>query len=337
MIRRVWSQLVDEVAGLVLLHGFFQYRGLPPVAGQTLGAFPDLFSGELDRFYRPHPDPVDLNRDRRRVAQTSDCTVSDLAFASAVQTPFDATNRVLVRLWEPRHDRGLTVVGVDGIVQVGCRWFTRLAERLTPHGVSVAMMDAPFNYRRTPVGYRPGQLIVGGDLDHQLAVTRQAALDLWTLIESLQADGRRVGLVGCSYGGWLVLIAALLAERLDFTIALAPPVNIVRLLERRGAVVRAVRSGLRPELLDPDHVAHVARVVTPHFWQPRVAPQAITLHAARYDRIVSTECIVDLAERWGARLVMHDDAHYGATSRPQIISQVAGQVLEYWENASSPA
>ncbi|MGS7457288.1 hypothetical protein, partial [Mycobacterium tuberculosis] len=90
-------------------------------------------------------------------------TVWDYCFDSETATIWPENNRVWCRHWHSRaDDRGLTVVGMDGIVQLGCRWFRRLAERLVPAGIDVVMMDAPCNFRRTPARYRPGQLVMAG-------------------------------------------------------------------------------------------------------------------------------------------------------------------------------
>src|SRR5262249_9705765 len=147
-------------------------------------------------FFAPVPRPADITSDRTLFRETSTALVWDHRFDSETTTAFPESNRVWCRHWQARRsDRALTVAGVDGIVQLGTTWFRRLAKELNPRGIDVLSMDAPFNFRRTPAGYRPGQLIIGGDIGHQLAVARQAVLDLWRVVISLQRTGRRVGLV----------------------------------------------------------------------------------------------------------------------------------------------
>lgn len=329
--RRAWPETVDWVMGQILLRQFFWYRRHPPAVGRTADQFPDLLSGDLTRVFAPVPEPLDLTAHHLAFIERPWGVAEDLRFPSVVCSPHPENNTVWCRRWRPAgEDRGLVVIGCDGIVQVGCRWFTRLAQQLTPAGIGVVMMDSAYNFRRVPAGFRSGQLIVHGDLDHQLSVARQSVLDLWQVIRSIQAEGRRVGVVGCSYGGWLVLMATLLAAELEFAIALAPPVDIAALLESRSPFVHAVQRGLSasPHLIDRWETA--SQAVRLPFWTPRLPGSMITLHSADYDRFVPTESIVQLAETWGTQLVRHRDAHYRITSRSEVRQHVAAEILQKW-------
>ncbi|MFN0053657.1 MAG: alpha/beta hydrolase family protein [Planctomycetales bacterium] len=329
MWRRFVSQLIDEIAANVVLHGFLRHHHLPPCRGPGPERLPQLFSGQLSEFFLPPPDPVDWTSQRSLVEERADRAVWDWQFASETSSGWRECDVVWCRHWESRSGNNpLTIVGVDGIVQLGCRWFRRLAERLVPQGIDVVMMDVPGNFRRTPAGYRPGQLILGGDLAHQLSLARQAARDLWRVIVSLQQSGRRVGLVGVSYGGWLASLASLLASDLEFLIALVPPVDFARMLQKSTTIVRALRGGLGHEPIDPVELERLVRPVVPACWQPRLAGSRIILHAAHFDRFVPCHGVESLARTWNTRLVMHEDGHYRLTISPQIIEQVAREVGE---------
>ena len=330
MIRKLAHELIDEIMGTILLHGFMRYGDRPPLVGPTLADVPHLHSGQPRLFYSPRPEPVDLWARSVPVGAPA-LGISDFQFPSPIFTAHPENNLVWGRRWQPHaSDGGLTVLGVDGIVQLGCRWFDRLASRLNPVGIEVVTMDSPYNFRRTPKGYRPGQLIMGGDLNHQLAVARQAVLDLWTVIRSLKQAGRRVGLVGASYGGWLVLMTALIAAEIDanidFVIAVTPPVDMVQLLDEGGTIMRAVRRGLGYNRFDLEQVKQVAAAMVPSRWDLPLPGTAVTLHAARYDRFVPPHRIEALAEKWQARLVMHNTAHYGLAVSATISEIIAEDI-----------
>ncbi len=331
MLHALSSQFVDEVLANVLLHRFLWFRRAAPARGPRSEDFPALFSGELSGFYAPDPMPVDLEADRILFRETVNATVWDCRFSSESPLGWPESDRVWCRHWKTRHiDRGVTLVGVDGIVQLGTRWFRRLAEVLSPRGVDVVAMDAPFNFRRTPRGSMPGQLIISGDLGHQLAVTRQAVRDLWRVVVSLQRQGRRVGLMGVSYGGWLSLLTSLLAENLDFLIAIAPPVDIFGMLRKRGGtIVRGVRRGIGYQPLDAASVERLVRPVVPTNWPQKMPGDRISLHAGRYDRLVPRGGIETLATLWNTKLAVHDAAHYNLAMSTRILPQIAAEVCVF--------
>lgn len=333
MLYPLFTQLVDEVAANLMLHLFVRHRRRDPVHGPAPEEQPALFSGELDRFFAPSPDSADLLCDVLPVADRMHSSVRDYRFPSATATRWPENDTVWCRHWKTKApDCGLTVVGVDGIVQLGSGWFRRLAEHLSPRGIDVLMMDAPFNYRRTPRGYRPGQLILNGDVGHQLAVTRQAVLDLWRIIVSFQQQGRRVGLVGVSYGGWLSSLATLLADELEFLIALVPPVNIVDMVRQGSTLIRGLRRGLGYDMPPHNELDRIVRPVVPLRWQPKLPGNRITLHAARYDRFVPCRGIEELSRTWGTKLVLHNEAHYRLAVSPKTTPIVAEEILSRWAN-----
>jgi hypothetical protein len=330
MLRGLFLKFIDEAMANILLHRFLWFGRRPPVRGPDPETGAPLFSGELAAFYSPRPEPLRLDERKSLWHESAESSVWDYRFQSETRTSWPKSDQVWCRHWKPkRSDQGITVVGVDGIVQLGSRWFGRLAAALAPRGIDVLAMDAPFNYRRTPLDYRPGQLIIFGDVGHQLAVTRQAVLDLWRVVVSLQRQGRRVGLVGVSYGGWLTLLVSLLADDVEFLIALAPPVDIVRMLREGGTIVRGIRRGIGPLSLDRTVLERMAKPVIPSCWPTKLDGRRISLHAARYDRLVSTAAIEELARSWNTKFTMHAAAHFSLAVSPRISPIVAEEVCEF--------
>ena len=60
---------------------------------------------------------------------------------------------------------------------------------------------------------------------------------------------------------------------------------------------------------------------------PRIPGDAITLHAAKYDRFVSFRNIETLAHQWGTRLVTHDDGHCRLAVSPFLIPPLAAEIV----------
>ncbi len=341
MLKRLWSAGLDEILGFYLLHRYFYYKKQPLILSDARKTSPELSSGELTTFFSPVPQAAQLDY-LPQLTPTSQANfdtaqVIDFQFPSPIQTDFPENNLVKGRHWksttvpqEAELNPRYTVIAVDGIVQMGVRSFNRLAQRLTPAGIDVVMMDGPFNFRRTPTGYRPGQLIAGGNLDHQLSVARQGVLDLWSLILSFQNKGHQVGLVGISHGAWMTLTAALLIEQLDFVMAITPPVDLFNILEEGGTVVNAIRRGIANETLDREKLEHLCRPLTISNWEPKVPTSAIHLHIADYDRFVPTFRIEALAKQWQTHSSHHPLGHIEATNGPKVITQVSSDILKFW-------
>ncbi|MCA9005218.1 MAG: hypothetical protein KDA70_08065 [Planctomycetaceae bacterium] len=342
MIRKLWSTCVDEVIGFYLLHWFFYHKKQPLIISDVEQETPGLFSGDLHTFFSPVPEPARLEY-QSELRPTSEAVfpaaeVQDFQFASSIQTGFPENDLVKGRHWKStasvpaaNSDQRYTVVAIDGIVQLGVRSFNRLARRLSPAGIDVVMLDSPFNYRRTPPGYRPGQLIAGGNLDHQLSVARQGLLDLWSLIRSLQSEGRQVGLMGISHGAWMTLTASLIIEQLQFVMAITPPVDLFHILDEGGTVVNAIRRGIKESDFSEQQLEQICQPLRIPLWKPQLPGSAIHLHVADYDRFVPSFRIEALAKQWHTKLIHHSLGHIEATTGPKVVAQVAEEILQFWK------
>ncbi|QDT91972.1 alpha/beta hydrolase [Gimesia algae] len=342
MIRKLWSTCLDEITGFYLLHWFFYYKKQPLIISDAEKGSPNLLSGELSSFFSPVPEPARLEYQSQLhpASQTifPEAEVNDFEFVSSIQTGFPQNDLVKGRHWKStasptaiNSGSRCTVVAIDGIVQLGVRSFNSLAQRLTPHGIDVVMLDSPFNYRRTPPGYRPGQLIAGGNLDHQLSVARQGILDLWSLILHLQSQGHQVGLMGISHGAWMTLTASLLMEQLQFVMAITPPVDLFHILDEGGTVVNAIRRGVRESDLSEQQLEQICQPLRIPLWKPRLPGSAIHLHVADYDRFVPSFRIAALAELWNTKLTHHALGHIEATTGPKVVAMVAEDILRFWK------
>lgn len=328
MWTKFYSNLLDEAVGSLLLHRYLRYRNHPPLKGMTSEQFPDLFSGDLEKFIQPGPAQIDQWEYSHMVSDRDDYLIQNFHFPSQIQTNYPENNFVRGRHWQAKGARqNLTVIGIDGLVQLNCGWFRALSEGLSGQGIDIAMINAPFNHWRTPDGYRSGQLILGGDMDHLFSVCRQAILDLWTTIRTLKQKGHKVGLVGISYGAWMSLMASVLEPDLEFVMALAPPVDIGKIMQEGGTLVRAIRKNIGYIELSEEEIDELAKPVAPIRWSPQICPSRIYLHAARHDRFVPTSRIAELASKWSCSLKLHNCGHCEISVSRKIAGHIAGEIL----------
>ena len=354
MLRRLASHLTDEFAGLGLLYGVMRYRHRPPLRGPASGAkVDDLLSGDPAAVFGPAPEGVSLTNystplPAAEAARVAGCgAVRDFAFPSTEGTAFPRNDLVRGRLWraktaaEPRR----VVLALDGVMQASFGNLRAFARTCCPAGIDVATIDLPFNHRRTPEGFRPGQLILGGDLPHVLSVLRQAVRDTAAAYRTLTDSGDYpggVGLAGISFGGWTVLQTAALLGSIwkdevptgpRWVCGVCPAADLLLALTDGGAIVRAARRNLRLGAAQREALGPVAASVRPSAL-PRPVPadspgagssriRRVMLHAGRFDRFVPNAAIERLAIAWDGSLTWHETGHMGLAAAPPHLRAVA--------------
>lgn len=316
---------IDEIGAYIIGRAFFWRRKHLPLADHIVRNVYQPFDGDLPRFYS-FDGGSDVCPTVIKQTNADEVTIRDLSFPSPLASGIPENDRVVVRHWQSVEcDRRMSVVALGGVVQVGYFWFDRFAEALALCGVDCWMMDEPYNSRRTPNGYMPGELVLGGSPEQLIASVRQAIVDARTLIRMLRAQGRRVGVVGQSYGGYLALLLSLVEPELDFVVSMIPLADVPAWYRTALSLPRGVRR--RFPRFTAAELEAIAWPINPIAWRPVVLPSRIDVHAAQYDRVVSADCIRRLSERWGTRFTLHPEGHYSLFFGDRFRRQVQSFVL----------
>lgn len=227
-----------------------EYLGLGDVADPlgTLIAHARHVVQDPSEFYRdPGPPPVvhELGDGRHR-------------FPSAVRAPEEETNRVLVRLFEPRVRTGRAMVvlpqwnaGPDSHVGL-CRLFAR-------RGIAAARLTLPYHEERGPAREPRADLAVSANLGRTLLAGRQAVSDARRTRLWLRRRGyRRIGILGSSLGSCMAFLT--LASDAGFRVAVLHHVSShFGDVVWRGISTRHVRAKLEP---------HVSQAALRRVWAP---------------------------------------------------------------------
>lgn len=329
MLQKFRENLIDEAVSALLIRNIFRYRNHSPIHLKAVDLPPSALSGNREEFFSSERQLQTLEQHAVPVNLSENLIRNDFNFASEVQTPFPETNVVRCSRWSnPLRQNQKVILGVDGIVQLRDTWFKTLAEQVVPAGWDVVMMDAPYNHRRTPTGYRPGQLILGGNFYHLLNVGRQSILDLKSLAEYYQSQSLEVGLVGVSLGAWTVTTVSQLLEDVRFLHTVTPPLEMSWMLRERGAIVRAAWNGLAQDTLDWEQIQHIMRPLSPYHFDLTLDPGHVCFHTARYDRFVSTSRIEEYAHKVGARVWEWSRGHIKATCRRDVAIEIGKQICD---------
>jgi len=333
MLRKLQENLIDEACSALLLGGIFRYRDHPSIQLQASDLPREALSGCRDQFFELQTPQQDIDFSQPPVKLTPFLSRQDLTFPSDLITSFPESQRVISSRWfSPENENRRVIIGVDGIVQMRDTWFRTLAEQTIPAGWDVVMMDAPFNFRRTPRGFRPGQLILGGNFYHFLNVGRESIRDLMRVIRFFQNGGYEVGLVGVSLGAWMVTTAAQLLNSFRFLHAVTPPLEMSWMLREGGAIVRAAWRGLSQDDLAWDAIEELMRPLSAFHFPLKIDRQCVWFHAAEFDRFVSTDRIRQYAERYQTHLQTWPRGHINMTCKTDVAKILGRQIVERFGN-----
>jgi hypothetical protein len=280
---------------------------------------------DLEAFYSPVKAVTLVPEGSPVKALTAGVCYQDYGFQSPIRCGFPEVNRGLVRRWwSEARDTGLSVLLLPGLAQFNFFWFDTFAEALASRGIEALMLIEPYNFRRTPRGYQPSQLIAGGPPQQLIAAFRYALVEARGLVEGLRASGRRVALVGQSFGAWISTMLAVLEWDLVAVLPATPMGDVVRWYYGNSTLARKGRR--RVYLPDAERLRALAKPVNPIEWQPRTPRQRIHFHIAAHDRFLSPRLAIELARHWQVGYTLHDEGHcsiwLGSRFRRLLVSQV---------------
>jgi pimeloyl-ACP methyl ester carboxylesterase len=252
-------------------------------------------------------EPVELppQRQRRRRSLRGG-TVFARRFSVPYQSYFDAAKRaedsVHVEHWTHQGaQRRPTILALHGFGMGYPRLdsVALFAPELYRRGFDVALLTLPYHGARTPPGARfSGQRFTAVDVLELNEAVRRAVVEVLAVERWLREQrGDPVGLVGLSLGGYIASLMAGLLPRLDFVVAVVPPVCIGDLAWRFFSRSRHYAGGTPPVAHDELRAAY--QVHSPLTYPAVVARERLLILAGRGDQIVPPEHPHALWRHWG--------------------------------------
>ena len=128
-----------------------------------------------------------------------------VTFPSPVETKVTENNTVHAHLFRPVKPTGAGVVVLPIWKGLGLDLEFMIAQRLAKTGLSVLVMELPYQFDRAPEGHRSGDMTVSSDLERTGLAMVQGVKDVkrcarW-LVEHEACDAKRLGIMGTSLGG----------------------------------------------------------------------------------------------------------------------------------------
>ncbi len=183
-------------------------------------------------------------------------------------------------------------------------WTRALAAR----GLETWIPVPPFHLERTPPGERPGEGMVGPDLERTRASLEVAVREVRGCLARAADAGGRVALVGLSLGGLVGAWAACAPERVDAAVLVAPPADLFGIFRetpigRRYATL-AARAGA--PIPGEDELGRRLAWLAPLDRRPTA--DRVLVVGGRLDAVAPGGAEA-LAHAWHAPLRLHDRGH----------------------------
>jgi dipeptidyl aminopeptidase/acylaminoacyl peptidase len=154
------------------------------------------------------------------------------------------------------------------------------------------------------------------DRKHGEADLKDCIASKQMLIDTGYVDAERIGIIGGSYGGYMVLAALAFApEEFEVGVDIFGVANWVRTLEKIPPYWEAIRPGLYKEMGDPATDGERLRRISPLFHAGNITKPLIVLQGANDPRVLKIESdeMVEAARANGATVeyVVFDDEGHG--------------------------
>lgn len=170
-------------------------------------------------------------------------------------------------------------------------------KKLYDAGLDVALLVAPFHWRRAPGGRFASRraALMPDDVARTAEFFGQAVWDLGHAFSLLaKAGAPRTGLIGASLGGYIGGIFACVSDQPEFLAMMVPAVHFSRPFSPEGF---RMRFPLTPEL--SDKLARVWEFHTPMRMRPRLDPDDILIISSAGDHLCPFAFSDELWKSWG--------------------------------------
>jgi hypothetical protein len=261
------------------------------------------------------------------------CTLTVAAPTSFLPTPND---QLKLRFWPTQEPRRGTVIFAPPWKLGSFHSLRPFVAGLNSLGFDVVGYPTPFHFERAPRGTFSGEFFATWDMPRTGWAIRAAALELCSLVESLQASGPVV-MLGTSLGGYLSAMASVMAGRYphrafapERLLLLVPPDSILDTFTQSpiGQRYRKLLVNNGGTLPDPALLESLAHPFSPGRFNSAVPGERILVMAARYDAVVPLVSSQRLASGFGARFLVYDAGHASALVFSPSVWRDAGRFLD---------
>lgn len=303
-VKRRWIALA--ILGLAA----FGQAQPTPTPSQTTPSLPIETAPPAISFsdWREIPPPVtEPDREYREYEAT---------FPSALVSPYPANNVVPLRIYRPNTNAPVPVVLIAHYWGAqDLRAETNQAIELCRRGIGAAIITLPYHLKRTPPGFRSGELAVTADIPALKETTLQSVLDIRRAIDFLQQRPEFVkaplGLIGISLGGVVGATAFAVEPRITHITFLVAGLDLANIIWNSSRLVKA-REGLRARGMTEEKLRAELAGIEAKTRLPRNPPGTAFMVVGKFDTVIPESSSDALVAAFPDSAVLRlDTGHYG--------------------------
>lgn len=299
-------------------------------AGATPAPTPELFAY----------DPGAITYRSRLASRTTDFDLIEVSYASPLPTSYPENATVYASFFRPPRPAGESIpaVIVLHVLETTNAGLSRqFCTRLARAGIGALLITLPYHMRRTPAGYRSGELMTTADPVALREAMRQAVMDVrcgvdW-LMRQPEVDAQSIGLVGLSLGAVVGTLASQVETRFRAAALVVGAARLARIVANSGMLLKLQRQ-LRSTGITTDDLERELRAVDAVNYVGVNPDCRIYMINALHDWAIPEQAARETHAAFGQAVVQWLNAgHFTIFASPGPLS---GEIIRFLRSALGP-
>jgi dienelactone hydrolase len=332
-MKKLLAKLTDVVTFSLLTHPKLRHSHHFPRKGEFDYYLNEKFLVNPELFYTKPEIIPNIADSLTPVNERPYCHVYDFQFDSSITSPWRENNTVYGRYFKTtRSDNAPTVIVLHGWLAFNYVWYAGFCRKMAKLGIDSLITQLPYHIKRTPAAsLYSGEYAISGDLTRSIEMIRQAVADVRSLLNWLKANSQGpVGIVGISLGGWIGAMTVVLESRLDFAVLMIPAVRPDDVMWH-SKLCSPLKQDVEAGGVTYEELKELLKIITPKYFQSRLAPEKILLVEAEADQAVLSDTVEELREIWGRPAIRrYPHGHISIVFSHRVVNDI----LEFVQNVS---
>lgn len=238
-----------------------------------------------------------------------------VTFPSTTKTDVDENNTIHGHVFRPKSPNGVGVIVLP--IWKGSKLDLEymVGARLAKDGVTAFVMPLPYQFERAPKDERSGNLTLSSDIERDRGMIQQAVKDVkrcaqW-LVESMECDGKRMGIMGTSLGGHVAALVWATDTEFKAGVTVLAGGNIHELFWNGSSETKEIKAELEAKGVKLADLAEEMKPYDAITYATKERKAGLLMIAAKDDPVVPIANVRALRDAFDhARLIVYPGNHY---------------------------